>query len=224
MVIPISHRAVGILLLNSHTSFFLPSFTPLWTTEDCDKCLNSCICSLLPSTTSWILNGSCLIHCCRMSGILQKMLRASSLSVEGKRQRLIWNLLYHSAHAKISAIQQVIRNAKKTWGKWEYLRGKVTLRPPSGGAYALCVPVCMENKQRPESCCIVILFLLLHSVFHSFLFYTCSLVSSATSQSLIISKVFHLNRLKNLLFFCLYCSVWQSWYGSEVMTKERELG
>lgn len=65
--------------------------------------------------------------------------RAASLCVEGERQRLIWNSLYHLPHAKISAIQQVIRNAKKTRGKWEYLGVKVTLGPPSVGAYALCV-------------------------------------------------------------------------------------
>ena len=75
-----------------------------------------------------------------MSGILQKNAEGEQpLSVEGERQRLIWNSLYHLPHAKISAIQQVIRNAKKTWGKWEYLGVKVTLGPPSVGAYALCV-------------------------------------------------------------------------------------
>ena len=162
------------------SSFSLPSFTPLWTSEHCDKHLNGCICSLLPSTTSWILNGSCLIYRCRMSGILQKTLRASrSLSVEGERQRLIWNSLYQSAHARISAIQQVIRNAKKTWGEWEYLRGKVTLGPPSVTAYAQCAPVCMGNRH--ECRCIVICYCSFHS-------HTCFLVSSDTSYSLITSK------------------------------------
>ncbi len=177
MVIPISHGTVGILLLNSHTVHF-SHFHPLWTSKHCDKCLNGCICSLLPSTTSWILKGSCLIYRCRMSGILQKLLRASSLSVEGERQHLIWNSLYHSAHAEISTIQQVIRNAKKTQGKLEYLRGKVTLGPPSVTASSQCAPVCMEN--RPE-CYWIVTVRLLHSIFHSLDFHNCSLVSPDTS-------------------------------------------
>lgn len=169
------------LVKQPHSSSFFPLFHPLWTSEHCDKHLNGCICSLLPSTTSWILNGSCLIYRCRMSGILQKTLRASwSLSVEGERQRLIWNSLYQSAHARISAIQQVIRNAKKTRGEWEYLRGKVTLGPPSVTAYAQRAPVCMENRH--ECRCIVICYCFFHS-------HTCFLVSSDTSYSLVTSKL-----------------------------------
>lgn len=109
-------------------------------------------------------------------------------NAEGEQSLSLWKVRasawsgtrYITRHMqKISAIQQVIRNPKKTRGKWEYLRGKVTLGPPSVRAYAWCALVCIEN--RPECGCIVILWLL-HSVFHSFHFHTCSLVSSDTSD------------------------------------------
>lgn len=116
-----------------------------------------------------------------MSGILQKTLRASRASLCGRWEPALDLELAISLGTckEISAIQQVIRNPKKTRGKWEYLRGKVTLGPPSVRAYAWCALDCIEN--RPECGCIVILWLL-HSVFHSFHFHTCSLVSSDTSD------------------------------------------
>lgn len=96
---------------------------------------------------------------------------------------MIWNALYHSAHAKVSSVQQVIRNVKNTRGGWLYLRGKVTLGPPSVGAYVQSAAVCIENRQSPECCCCCCCYRFLgvfHSFLHSSLFYTCSLDSCDT--------------------------------------------
>lgn len=118
---PIPHKTFGIILLNSHFFFSPPPlFHPLWTST-ATKCLNGCICSLPllhnVMNVKWFLFNLALHNVWYFAENLEG---EQALSPEGERQRLIWNSLCHSLHEKKKnnpAIQQVIRNAKKTRGK-----------------------------------------------------------------------------------------------------------
>lgn len=143
---------------------------PLHPHGHCRKCLNGRVSSFLHSATWWILNVSCLIYGCRMLRILQKALRAKSLSLRNVR----FGNCVITRHAGIFDTQQVIRNRKKTSGKWQSHFGAAI-------CWSICsVWTCLHEKQTWVLPCMVRTLLLSHSV--STLFKSAPVLSIPMSQ------------------------------------------
>lgn len=151
MVIPVSHTAVGVLLLNCHTVVFFFLFHP--PCGPANTATNVLMAAFAHSTTLWILNGCCLIYCYKISSVLEKRVRASGFSLEGKRH--IWKLFSQLACSHKS---QMLRKPEA--------RGDVPEEQSHFGI-SICQSRCstftclhVQNRLKPRCCCFIILLLL----------------------------------------------------------------